>query len=308
MERPGAFRAGAGTVWRRQRALWLVYFVGLFLAYLASSGLTARVAPALEHSVQTAPRLYHAFDLSALAELGEMPERPFVEKNTNYYFFPLLNTLFMLFVSGGILANYERNMRLSTGEFFGACGYHFWRFFRLLIYLVIVLIPIAILEKAVDPLSGRVDDASISPYTSFYFSVDVWAVILFLAMVVRLWFDMAQVIAVAEDEKRMHAALRESAKLVWRNFFSLAWLFLRIALIGAIAFGLGTYLWAIVLRPESVWKAILLGQLMILALIATRLWQRASETAWYGNYKASVEASTPPVPVPAPVPAMVGMN
>jgi hypothetical protein len=308
MERPKVFIEGAGIVWRRQRALWLVYFVGLFLAYLGSYGLTSRVAPALEHSAQTAPRLYHAFDVSALTELAATPERPFVQTNTNYYFFPLLNALFMLFVTGGILANYERNTRLSTGEFFGACGYHFWRFFRLLLYLAIVLIPLCLLTESVDPISGRVDDAFVSPFTSVYFEIGAWAVILILAMIVRIWFDMAQVIAVAEDERRMHSALGQSARLLGRNFFSLVWLFLRIALVGGIAFGLGAYLWAIVLRPESVWKAIILGQLMVLTLIAARLWQRASETAWYGRYKAAMEASTLPAPVPAPVPAMAVLN
>lgn len=306
--RPRVFWEGAGIVWRRQRALWLVYFMSLFLAFLGTRGLVNRVAPAIDHSAETAPRLYHAFDLSAVAELSELPEQPLMTSNPSYMLFPLLFALFMLFVTGGILANYERNTRLSTGEFFGACGYHFWRFVRLVIYFGFACIPIAILFGIASQIDSHIDDVSVSPFSSVYFTIGAAVVILFLAMCLRLWFDMAQVIAVADDEKRMHAALRQAAGLMRRNFGSLFWLFLRISVIGTFLFGLGLYWWMIHLRPESIIRAFLLSQIMILVWIATRLWQRASETAWYGRHKAASEASTPPVPVPAPVPAMVGTN
>lgn len=306
--KPKVFWEGAGIVWRRQRALWLVYFMSLFLAFLGSRGLVNRVAPAIEHSAETAPRLYHAFDISAIIELSEMPEHPLATRDDAYLISPLLFALFMLFATGGILANYERNARLSTGEFFGACGYHFWRFVRLVIYFGIACIPIFILIGIATQWNSHIDDVSVSPFSSVYFTLGAAVVILFLAMCLRLWFDMAQVIAVADDENRMHAALRQAAGLLRRNFGSLFWLFLRISVIGTFIFGFGLYWWMMHLRPESIVSAFLLGQIIILVWIATRLWQRASETAWYGRHKAANEAATPPAPVPAPVPAMVGTN
>lgn len=308
IERPRVFMAGAGIVWRRQRALWLVYLMSLFLSFLGSQQLVARVAPTLNNSAESAPHLYHAFDLSSISELEELPGHPFQQTDQAFYLFPLLYALFMLFVTGGILANYERNMRMSTGEFFGACGYHLWRFFRLLIYLAIVSIPILILIRLASALNEHIDEVSVSPLSSVYFTAAATLVILFLATCLRLWFDMAQVISVADDEKRMHAALRQAAGILRRNFGSLFWLYLRISLTGSVIFGFGLYWWMMRLRPESLKSAFFLGQLMILVWIATRLWQRASETAWYGRHKAANEASTPPEPVSSPVPAMVGTN
>ena len=133
--------------------------------------------------------------------------------------------------------------------------------------------------------------------------IEAWAVvILFLLMVVRLWFDMAQVIAVFEDEKRMHKALRLAAVLVAKNFFSLFWLYFRISFIGWALFALGLHVWMMMLPPTSTVVAFLLSQLMILFWIGTRLWQRASETLWYRDYRSSAEAMQPVWnPTPAPV-------
>ena len=61
-------------------------------------------------------------------------------------------------------------------------------------------------------------------------------VVLLLMICIRVWFDMAQVIAVAEDERRMRKALRRSATLLRHNFLSLYWLYLRVSLIAWIVF------------------------------------------------------------------------
>lgn len=99
----------------------------------------------------------------------------------------------------------------------------------------------------------------------------------------------------------MHKALRLAAGVVWHNFGSLFWLYFRIAFLGCLGFGIGLYLWMAWLRPESTTAALFLGQIMILFWIATRLWQRASEAAWYREFKALTEEHVPafsPVPVP----------
>ena len=127
-------------------------------------------------------------------------------------------------------------------------------------------------------------------------------VILLLVVGIRLWFDMTQVIAVAQDERRMHRALRRSAALVWNNLGSLFWLYGRISVIGCVLFGAGLYIWMMKLRPEATPVAFVLGQAMILLWLGTRLWQRASETEWYKQYRAAqhVPAPMPPPRVPAP--------
>ena len=88
--------------------------------------------------------------------------------------------------------------------------------------------------------------------------------ILLLLMIVRVWFDMAQVIAVAEDEKKMHRALRRAFGLLRRNFFSLFWLYLRVSIIAWALFAFGLHVWMYHLKPQSTVAAFLVSQLMIL--------------------------------------------
>jgi len=121
---------------------------------------------------------------------------------------------------------------------------------------------------------------------------------------------MAQVIAVAEDEKKMRRALRLSAGLLRRHFGSLFWLYFRVSLIAWIIFGVGVRIWMHHLPPESTGVAVVLGQLIILSWIGTRLWQRASEALWYRKYQEAivVPAAYSPAPEPSPASYATAMN
>jgi hypothetical protein len=301
--KPKTFGTGAGLVWRRQRVLWLVFFVTLFLSFLGTRRQVEHVGKTLNHSLNSTPHLVDRFDLASLVELAQQPEAPIDLFNPSFVLFPFLIGIFMLFVTGGILTAYYQDVRMTTGEFFGAGADHFWRFFRLLIYFGIVAIPFAILVGIGGGIYDHIDEVSKSPLTAVYFFTAVAVVIVFLAMSVRLWFDMAQVIAVADDERRMHRALRLAAGLVWRNFGSLFWLYFRISFLGCLGFGLGLYLWMMYLKPDSIYTAFFLSQILILFWIATRLWQRASEAAWYRKHQDSAALPVPAY-VPAPVPVM----
>ena len=303
--KPRAFFAGAMLVWTRQRMLWWIFAVNLVLAFLGTHSIAHSLADdagvALNHSLESSRRLVHGFDVSALAELGSLPEAPLRGMGKMFFVPSFLFTLFMLFVTGGLLVSYQDDLRLDAAGFFEACGRYFWRFVRLLVYFAIVMIPLGILASIAGKMYDNIDDAAVSPYAGPAFMCAATIVILFLLVGIRLWFDMAQVIAVAKDERRMRRALRRSAALVWNNLGSLFWLYLRISVIGCALFGAGLYVWMLKLRPEATPAAFALGQAMILLWLGTRLWQRASETEWYKQYRAGQYA---PVPMPPPrVPA-----
>ena len=298
--RPKTFASGAALVWRRQRVVWWIFVVCLFLALVGVRGPVSRVGAVLNHSLAATPRLVQSFDISAIVELTELPSHPLEFGNHATMASPLIFTIFMLFVTGGILATYYRDERLTAGMFFEAGGYHFWRFVRLFIYFLIVMIPIAILAAIAGKIYNHIDERAISPLASVHFFEAAAVVILFLLMCARLWFDMAQVIAVTNDEYRMHRAIRLAARLVWRNFGSLFWLYLRISVVAWVGFGVALYVWMALLPPAAIWAAILLSQLMILYWIGTRLWQRASEVQWYREFQASV-SSRAPVYAPEPL-------
>jgi len=297
----GTFFSGAGLVWKWQRLLWWIFAINLVFAWFATHGMVDRVGAVLNHS-SASSYFVHGFDVSQLAALAGQPDSPLNSDTSAPAHFSIIFMIFMLFMTGGILATYVRQEPAQTGIFFEACGYHFWRFFRLLLYMLVVFIPLGILAMIASSMYNRIDERSISPMPAVHFVEAAAIICLFVLIVIRLWFDMAQVIAVAEDEKRMHKALRLAFGLLRRNFFSLLWLYLRVSIIAWVLVGLGLRLWILGLRPESTVLAFLLSQLMLLIWIATRLWQRASESLWYRQY---VAATSIPEPVWTPAPIVV---
>jgi hypothetical protein len=297
--KPKAFLAGAALVWSHQRVLWFVYIANFALAFVGNRGAVERTADILNHSLE-ADRLVNGFNIGTYMELKHNPNLPFSASRPMMLYSAILFAVFMLFATGGVLAAYYEDRRFTTGAFFQACGEHFWRFLRLMIYFAIVLIPVGFLTHLAGALYRKVNRESISPFPAIHVLEASVVVILVLAMCLRLWFDMAQVIAVADGEKNMRRALRSSAVLLRRNFGSLFWLSLRISLFGWIGFGLGLYFWMEHLSPESIRAALFLSQAMIVFWLATRLWQRASEALWYRQHLDAVYV-TEPLPVPSPV-------
>src|SRR5271168_5090034 len=296
----GTFSSGAGLVWKWQRLVWWIFAVCLIFGFFSTHEMTERAHSLLDHSL-AAQRLVNGFDVSAIGLLQQIPDAPLEIQGHNIVHFSLLFVVFMLFMTGGILAAYVLDEKPTTTAFFEAAGHHFWRFFRLLIYLAIVLLPIVGLAAATNAMYTHIQDQTISPYPGDHFAEAAAVIILLLLIIVRVWFDMAQVMAVADDEKKMHRALRRAFTLFRRNFFSLLWLYLRVSIIEWLLFALGLYIWMHSLNPQSVVAAFLLSQLMILTWIGTRLWQRASEAIWYRNYQANQVPSPAWSPTPEPM-------
>ena len=299
--RPKTFLAGAALVWRWQRLVWWIFAVTLIFGFLSTQGMVDRASSGtLNHSLASR-RLVDGWDLSALIEMGQLQNSPIEIQGPTVIHFSVVFAIFMLFVTGGILVTYVRDEKPQASAFFEGCGHYFWRFARLFIYFAIVLLPIAAIGAGVGALYDHIEEVSISPFPAVYFFAASSMVILLLLAIVRLWFDLAEIIAVADDERRMHKALRHAARVLWHNFFSLLWLYLRIAIIGLLLFAIGLRVWMMNLSPQSNILAFLLSQLMILVWIGTRLWQRASETLWYREYaQTSVNE-----PVWTPTPSLI---
>jgi len=290
--KPKTFFSGAAQVWRSQRFLWLLYAVNLVLVRSMTYETKERVSKILDHRL-AAGQILHGFDLGAVISLGTHSELPFLGLRSGLLHSSLLFTLFMLFATGGILAAYYSGDRLKAGPFFEACGHHFWRFFRLTLYLLVVLLPVGLLIWRAGIRYNHIDEQSISPFAAVHFLEVVIIVILLLLICIRIWFDMAQVIAVAEDERRMWKALWRAASLLRHNFGSLLWLYLRVSLIAWVVLALGLHFWMYHLRPESTGAAFVLSQFLIIFWLATRLWQRASESIWYREHQRAIAASAP---------------
>ena len=298
-EQSGPLREGFRRVWHYQRVLWWIFFINLLFGLWGSMPTLTKLED-VGHSLR-AQRLVNMFDYGAFSELTSNPEvDPFAAQGGSLHF-AFVFLFFMLFLTGGILEAYRADRTLTMREFFEACGSYFWRWVRLLIFMLIVMIPIAMLASGVSKLFSRL--ALESPDEKFAYWVLFGGLLLaaFLWTCVRLWFDMAQVRAVVEEDYGMWRNAGRAFRLTFGNFASLFWLYFRISFIWGVIFGLGFWIWTKMPPARFEWSILVL-EFVILTGFGTRLWQRASEMAWYQRqYLASAPLAIPVTPSPDPM-------
>lgn len=293
----GLVAAGAALVWRRQRVLWWVFTVNLALGLMGAAGARAELNRTLQHSL-AGEGLTKGFDLGMFYELVEQPAVNLTRSAGSSFLFAALFPLFMIFVSGGILAVYREDRKVSTGDFFAASGAFFWRFVRLALFS---LIPFGVLGFAlwgVNKLSDYIGDRSVSALTGFYILLAGATVITLTVLFVRLWFDIAQVRAVVQDEHSMWRNLWKALGISWGNVATLFRVYLCISGVAWVTLAAGLLLWA-KLPPTATPVTFLLLESIILMQLLTRLWQRASTVTWYKRHAAmfpadAVDFTTPP--------------
>jgi hypothetical protein len=272
--------AGWSLVWRRQRLLWWLYLVSLVMGWFAAQPLVATISPVLDHSLE-AGHLYHGFDLATFAGLMMNPGASTPAPGTAATWLGVIFLVLMILLTGGILRVYNEDRTYATSEFFGACGQYFWRFVRLLIFLLLVLIAPALVYSGSYAWSNHLADRIASPTPGLVVGFGGTLIVLFLLMSIRLWFDMAEVHAVAENEYASRRAVASAFRLTRRNFGSLFWMYFRVSFLAWAGTVLGLWVWAKFVPPEGLKRSFLITQAIIFLWILTRLWQRASETLWY---------------------------
>jgi NADH:ubiquinone oxidoreductase subunit 6 (subunit J) len=286
-------REGARRVWRHQRILWWLVFINFLLAAFGTIPMASRVGSVADHSLHS-QALSARFDLFAFVELASNPDVAFWSKTTDNIWFALIFFVFALFVTGGTLETYRADRKLTNAEFFQACGAYFWRWMRLVVYLLIVLAPIFFLASGITKWSDKLSEDSSSEMMGFWVDVGGLLFVLLVMMVIRLWFDMAQIRAVAEQETAMRRNLARTFKLIFRNFGALFGMYFCISLFAWLGFMLAWWLW-LRIPGERIGSSFVLFEVVLVWWIGTRLWQRASETAWYEGH-AEVAALAPMYP------------
>jgi len=296
------FLAGLGLVWRRQSVMWWIFLVNFLLAGMSAVTFMQQVSPVLDQSLE-GRAFVNSFNPFVFASLQTETHGTSTARVASSCLI-LVFFVFMLFIEGGLLETYRLDRGLSKSAFFEASGRFFWRFVRLLIMLLIVLIPVGIVYRLSTGATRLLDERSPSPMPGVCSQFLGLLVVLFLLQAVRLWFDMAQVRAVAEDEGAIRRALGRAFKITFGNFGSLYWLYLRISVVAWLAMALLGWIWIRLVRPEWIGASFLVTQLMLLSWLGTRLWQRASETIWYQQRIPAVVTEPEAAPAPPSVPAV----
>ena len=300
---------GWNLVWRHQKILWWVFIVNFVTAFVATLGPRAVFGKILDHSLES-QKLANGFDIPAFVELLSKPEVPMTPLIRGSMAMSFVFFVFMLFITGGILVAYREDRTLSMGEFFEASGGYFWRMARLVLMSLVPFAIVGAIWAGSSAWSSILSNDAPNAKTGFYVIVSCGILVTLLILVTRLWFDVAQVRAVAQDERGMFRNLMRSFVITFKALPSLFWMYLRISLFGWLFLALGVWGWTH-LTGNHIIRVFLLWEVVLFAQLLTRLWQRASSVSWYGAYAeahpaAVVEFTTPkPAEVLEPTPQPV---
>jgi hypothetical protein len=301
-DQPGLLREGFNRAWHYQRVLWFIFFINLVLGHYGAGATSHKLEWITDHSLH-AQRLTGRFDVGTFSELASNPEVRLFEIAGVSISFGLVFFAIVFFLTGGILEAYRSGRKLTTREFFEACGSYFWRWVRLFILMMIVLGPVLALPQVVWEHADTLMQNALQEKAGFWLLVLGMGAVALLAMSIRLWFDMAQVRAVVEEETAMWRNAGRAFKLTFSNFGSLFWMYFRISVLGWLVFAAGLYIWAKMPPARYQWTLLIL-EFVVLWGFATRLWQRACEMTWYQRRflaPLTVPAPVPVVPPPSPL-------
>src|SRR5215831_4013429 len=293
----GVLREGFHRFWRYQRVLWFIFFISLAFGHFSASPAIHKLDGITDHSLAS-QRISEMFDYGTFSALASNPEVKLFEAGGVSGGFSFVFLVGMLFLTGGILEAYRADRKLTTREFFEACGSYFWRFIRLLVLMLILVIPLAIIFGSVLSQAGKLMLDVVQEKNGFWLSLVDIIFFGFLMMCLRLWFDIAQVRAVVEEEYGMWSNAGRAFKLIFRNFGSLFWIYLRISVAGWFVFGLGIWIWT-KMPPARFWSTFIVLEIVILTGFAVRLWQRSSEMVWYQR-RFLIPAIVAPTPISGP--------
>ena len=159
---------------------------------------------------------------------------------------------------------------------------YFWRFVRAAILagcVAVVILGILLAVRAL--LLTRADKVYVER-TMFLYSAISAAVVLLVASLVRLWWDLVEVYIVRnvmDGERSVRHALLPALRLLGKYFFRTVGSFLLSGMLGVGALALCLLVWKQFVPAHQVWLACLLAQLGLFLLLASRFWQRGIEAA-----------------------------
>lgn len=292
----GLVSTGASLVRRHQRILWWVFAVNFILALLGSGPARTMFSRVLDHSL-AAGDISGQLRVARYIELLMQPEVQFQAGTSASVATQIIFFIFMLFLTGGILVTYREDRKLSRAEFFENCGLYFWRMVRLMLISLIPFGAILLIYQGVRKIGNRIAEASPLEASEFWWRMGAGIVILLMLLFVRLWFDVAQVRAVAQNERSMWKNTVRAFKISGNALGTLLWMYFRISLVAWVVLGAGLYIWLHI--PGRMWGlSFLLLEVVMLVQFAVRLWLRASAITWYRLYAeehpaAAVEYTTP---------------
>jgi hypothetical protein len=208
--------------------------------------------------------------------------------------------LLWTFVSGGIIDRFARDRATGSHGFFSASGGYFFRFLRLSVVMwgAYALLFATLHPYLFDRLGRRLIANATDERVAFSVRLALYAVFGLSLALCNLVFDYTKVRTVVEDRRSVIGAIVASLRFIVRNraaavaLYALdAALFVAtLVLYAIVAPGVGGAGW-------SVWMALAIGQLYVLARLWVKLVFWASETALFQGRLAHARYAAAPAPV-----------
>jgi hypothetical protein len=273
--------ASAAIARRNKRYIVWFYLLNLAFAHFGASAFSDAAHNILDHSLY-ADKLLHGFNLGVFTELLTRPEFGAMPSATHpAIMFAVVFFLASLVFMPGVLLGYASDHRLPRDEFFRACGRNVWRFVRLFLFFAIIAgIVAGVLFGGLNALVTAADKTS-NERLPFFTQLVGTVIILLLLTIIRIWFDLAQTEVVLRDQPAVRKAIAAGFRRTRRNLGRLVGSYVVIAIVALAILVAGILLWYAIVPPGSVLGAFIVGQAMMLLLLAMRFWQRATAVAFY---------------------------
>ena len=294
-EHNGLLSNGLAMVARNKRYIIWFWVLNLVLAGFGVSAFSGSVHAMLDHSLAAAsllPRLDLGTFIETFAhpEFGQGPAMDAPAAISTILFF-LATALFL----PGVFAGYASRSRLPRDDFFRACGRNLWRFVRLLIIAGIIMSIVAGLLFFLLHLLLKKAAESTNELLPFQLRMISLAVIFLITTTLRIWFDLAEVDTVLNDQRAVRKSLRVALRHTFRTLPRLLTSYVIAAFVAGVFLIGGLWLWMRFISPGNIAGAFLVAQVTLFLLLIPRFWQRGMAVTYCRQKMAA------PLPAFAPV-------
>lgn len=300
MDKKGILSSGLSRVMHNKRYIFWFWLLNLTLAEFATAAFRQSSHAILDHTLY-AKSVLNSFDVGVFGELLFKPEFGTTQAMT----YPAAYFGFLFFLTTalflpGVFSGYASNYRLPREEFFRACGRNLWRFIRILIVAGIVMGIVAGLLFAAN--SALAEKANNSTNEKLPFEVQVAGLILiFLIMtILRIWFDLAEVNSVLDDQRAVRRSISLAFRHTFRGLARLLTSYIVVTIIAAVFLVAGLWIWIKFVSPESVASAWIVGQITLFLLLIPRFWQRGIAVSYWQVKMLTPVVVMQPEPMPSP--------
>src|ERR1700722_3261229 len=206
-ENKGLLGSGWAMVMRNRRYIFWFWLLNLALAMAGAAVFHRQAAAVLDHSLYS-KGVVRGFDLGVFVEMLVRPEfGPTAASHDAAVGFAVFFFAFTALFLPGVFQGYSSTYRLPREDFFRACGRNLWRFFRLLVVAGIVLGIVAVALFFINGAVVKKAGESTNELLPFELQMTGFAIIFLVMTVLRIWFDLAEVDVVLNDQRAVRKSI-----------------------------------------------------------------------------------------------------